>query len=141
MLLCLTAMAAVAQVPARPDPPRLVNDFAGILGFHCVEGALGEIGDLFLGIGAEEQHMVGIGDVDLLDEIVDRFSFRIGQLALVKFGRNLSGCFGSGGRGLLDALGGGGRFGHGRGRRKGKLQHRIGLGHGFFLLLGSVPVL
>ena len=32
MLLCLTAMAAVAQVPARPDPPRLVNDFAGILG-------------------------------------------------------------------------------------------------------------
>ena len=31
-LLCLTAMAAVAQVPARPDPPRLVNDFAGILG-------------------------------------------------------------------------------------------------------------
>ena len=25
-------MAAVAQVPARPDPPRLVNDFAGILG-------------------------------------------------------------------------------------------------------------
>ena len=32
ILLCLTAMAAVAQVPARPDPPRLVNDFAGILG-------------------------------------------------------------------------------------------------------------
>ena len=32
VLLCLTAMAAVAQVPARPDPPRLVNDFAGILG-------------------------------------------------------------------------------------------------------------
>ena len=31
-LLCLTAMAAVAQVPARPDPPRLVNNFAGILG-------------------------------------------------------------------------------------------------------------
>ena len=32
MLLCLTALAAMAQVPARPDPPRLVNDFAGILG-------------------------------------------------------------------------------------------------------------
>lgn len=32
MLLCLTAMAALAQVPPRPNPPRLVNDFAGILG-------------------------------------------------------------------------------------------------------------
>ena len=32
LLLGLTAMTAVAQVPARPDPPRLVNDFAGILG-------------------------------------------------------------------------------------------------------------
>ena len=32
LLLCLAALTAVAQVPARPDPPRLVNDFAGILG-------------------------------------------------------------------------------------------------------------
>ena len=32
LLLCLTAVTALAQVPARPDPPRLVNDFAGILG-------------------------------------------------------------------------------------------------------------
>ena len=32
VLLCLTALTAVAQVPPRPDPPRLVNDFAGILG-------------------------------------------------------------------------------------------------------------
>ncbi len=32
LLLGLTAMTVVAQVPARPDPPRLVNDFAGILG-------------------------------------------------------------------------------------------------------------
>ena len=32
LLLSVTALAAVAQVPARPDPPRLVNDFAGILG-------------------------------------------------------------------------------------------------------------
>ena len=32
LLLCLTVLTAVAQVPARPDPPRLVNDFAGILG-------------------------------------------------------------------------------------------------------------
>ena len=32
LLLGFTAIAAVAQVPARPDPPRLVNDFAGILG-------------------------------------------------------------------------------------------------------------
>jgi len=31
-LLCLTALTALAQVPARPNPPRLVNDFAGILG-------------------------------------------------------------------------------------------------------------
>lgn len=32
MMLCLTALTVMAQVPARPDPPRLVNDFAGILG-------------------------------------------------------------------------------------------------------------
>lgn len=32
LLLCLTALTVTAQVPARPNPPRLVNDFAGILG-------------------------------------------------------------------------------------------------------------
>ena len=32
LLLCLTALTVTAQVPPRPDPPRLVNDFAGILG-------------------------------------------------------------------------------------------------------------
>lgn len=32
VVMCLVATAAQAQVPARPDPPRLVNDFAGILG-------------------------------------------------------------------------------------------------------------
>ena len=32
LLLCLTALSVMAQVPARPNPPRLVNDFAGILG-------------------------------------------------------------------------------------------------------------
>ena len=32
LLLCLTALATMAQVPERPNPPRLVNDFAGILG-------------------------------------------------------------------------------------------------------------
>ena len=32
LLLCFTALAAMAQVPERPNPPRLVNDFAGILG-------------------------------------------------------------------------------------------------------------
>ena len=32
LVMCLAAMTARAQVPARPDPPRLVNDFAGILG-------------------------------------------------------------------------------------------------------------
>lgn len=31
-LSCLTVLTVVAQVPARPNPPRLVNDFAGILG-------------------------------------------------------------------------------------------------------------
>ena len=32
MLLCLAALTAIAQVPPRPNPPRLVNDLAGILG-------------------------------------------------------------------------------------------------------------
>ena len=32
MLLCLTSLTVMAQVPERPNPPRLVNDFAGILG-------------------------------------------------------------------------------------------------------------
>jgi len=32
LLLCLNALVVLAQVPPRPDPPRLVNDFAGILG-------------------------------------------------------------------------------------------------------------
>ena len=32
LLLCLTSLTVTAQVPARPSPPRLVNDFAGILG-------------------------------------------------------------------------------------------------------------
>ncbi len=32
LLLCLSVMTAMAQVPPKPDPPRLVNDFAGILG-------------------------------------------------------------------------------------------------------------
>ena len=32
LLLCLTVLAVTAQVPPRPNPPRLVNDFAGILG-------------------------------------------------------------------------------------------------------------
>ena len=32
LLLCVTALATMAQVPERPNPPRLVNDFAGILG-------------------------------------------------------------------------------------------------------------
>ena len=32
ILLCLTSLTVMAQVPARPNPPRLVNDFAGILG-------------------------------------------------------------------------------------------------------------
>ena len=31
-VLCLAAFMAVAQVPPRPNPPRLVNDLAGILG-------------------------------------------------------------------------------------------------------------
>ena len=32
LLLCFTTMMVMAQVPARPNPPRLVNDFAGVLG-------------------------------------------------------------------------------------------------------------
>ena len=32
LLLCLTVLTVTAQVPPRPNPPRLVNDFAGILG-------------------------------------------------------------------------------------------------------------
>ena len=32
LLVCFTAMTLWAQVPPRPNPPRLVNDFAGILG-------------------------------------------------------------------------------------------------------------
>ena len=32
VLMSLAVLTAVAQVPPRPDPPRLVNDFAGILG-------------------------------------------------------------------------------------------------------------
>ena len=32
LLMCITALTVTAQVPARPNPPRLVNDFAGILG-------------------------------------------------------------------------------------------------------------
>ena len=32
LLLSFTVLTVVAQVPPRPDPPRLVNDFAGILG-------------------------------------------------------------------------------------------------------------
>ncbi|MBR3452151.1 MAG: TPM domain-containing protein [Muribaculaceae bacterium] len=32
LLLCITVLPAAAQVPERPNPPRLVNDFAGILG-------------------------------------------------------------------------------------------------------------
>lgn len=32
LLLCLAAVTVLAQVPPRPNPPRLVNDFAGILG-------------------------------------------------------------------------------------------------------------
>ena len=32
LLLCFAALTTTAQVPPKPDPPRLVNDFAGILG-------------------------------------------------------------------------------------------------------------
>lgn len=32
VILCFTALTVMAQVPPRPNPPRLVNDFAGILG-------------------------------------------------------------------------------------------------------------
>ena len=32
LILCFSAVMAIAQVPPRPNPPRLVNDFAGILG-------------------------------------------------------------------------------------------------------------
>ena len=32
LLLCLTVQVSLAQVPQCPNPPRLVNDFAGILG-------------------------------------------------------------------------------------------------------------
>jgi len=32
LLLCLATLSVLAQVPPRPNPPRLVNDFAGILG-------------------------------------------------------------------------------------------------------------
>jgi len=32
LMTCCTALAVWAQVPPRPNPPRLVNDFAGILG-------------------------------------------------------------------------------------------------------------
>ena len=32
LLLCIASLSTTAQVPARPDPPRLVNDLAGILG-------------------------------------------------------------------------------------------------------------
>lgn len=32
LMLCLTAVTAMAQVPSRPNPTRLVNDLAGILG-------------------------------------------------------------------------------------------------------------
>ena len=32
LMVCMAAFTAQAQVPARPNPPRLVNDFAGILG-------------------------------------------------------------------------------------------------------------
>ena len=32
LVLCLLPVMALAQIPERPDPPRLVNDFAGVLG-------------------------------------------------------------------------------------------------------------
>ncbi len=32
LMLCLAGLTVAAQVPERPNPPRLVNDFAGILG-------------------------------------------------------------------------------------------------------------
>ena len=32
LILFFAALSVIAQVPARPDPPRLVNDFAGVLG-------------------------------------------------------------------------------------------------------------
>lgn len=32
LVLCLLPVMALAQIPERPDPPRLVNDLAGVLG-------------------------------------------------------------------------------------------------------------
>ena len=103
-----------------------VADFPGILRFDRIQRGLGEIGDFFLRVGTEEQHMIRIGHIHLRNEIINRLFLRVCQLAFIQAGggnRFFRGLF----RRLLDA---GYRFRrgfrYGSGGRKGKLGHHAG---------------
>ena len=110
-----------------------IADGTGLLRLDGVQRSLGEISDALLGICAEEQNMIGIGYVNLVDEIFNCFLFSFGQLAFVQAGSLL---FHNGSGSLLDAFGRGfSNLGYGSGRSKGKLRHGIGFRHFLFLLI------
>ncbi len=48
-----------------------VAHFVQILGLDVFQRRVGELGDALLGVGAVGKHQIGVGDVDLLGELVD----------------------------------------------------------------------
>ena len=79
-----------------------IAHLAQILGGHLGEGCFGEIADLLLAGRAVLQHLLAVGDVDLLGKLIHHGLFLGAQLHLCLRGR------GSGGLFLLRYSGGGG---------------------------------
>ena len=55
-----------------------------VLGLDVVQGALGEGGDVLLGRRPVLEHQVGVGDVDLLGELVHHLPLRLAEHGLVQ---------------------------------------------------------
>ena len=117
---------------------------AGIAGAHGLQRAIRKIGNLFLRLGAVEQHMVGVVYVNLIHKGLDGLDFLFGKHAGVQLRNGLAGCLGGGmgaGFGCGAHLGGGLlqlclvlRHGIGVQRQYGNLNALIVFGHGGVLL-------
>ena len=71
----LALLIGIEALQLGHHPGDKIAGLAQILGAHTFEGRLGEVGHLLLGTGAEGEHLLGVGDIDLLGEGV-----HLGQL-------------------------------------------------------------
>ena len=96
LFACVKALQLANQVGDH------IAHFAQVLGGHLGKSCFGEVTDLLLAGGAVLQHLLAVGDVDLLRELIHHGLLLWGQVHLCLRGR------GSGGLFLLRHSGGGG---------------------------------